>query len=61
MVATLKRMKGLRNIFVYEYGRVDDRIVYNQAHQGIQNFARFKEEILGALVRIGVGGSSCAE
>jgi uncharacterized protein YutE (UPF0331/DUF86 family) len=64
MVATLKRMKGLHNnlyIFVYEYGRVDDRIVYNQAHQGIQNFARFKEEILGALVRIGVGGSSCAE
>jgi uncharacterized protein YutE (UPF0331/DUF86 family) len=61
MVATLKRMKGLRNIFVYEYGRVDDRIVYNQAHQGIQNFAHFTEEILGALARIGVGGSSCAE
>jgi len=61
MVATLKRMKGLRNIFVYECGRVDDRIVYNQAHQGIQDFVRFTEEILGALARIGVGGCSCAE
>ena len=61
MVATLKRMKGLRNIFIYEYGRVDDRIVYNQAHHGIQDFVRFTEEILGALVRIGVVGSSCAE
>ena len=30
MVATLKRMKGLRNILVHEYGRVDDRIVYDQ-------------------------------
>ena len=51
MVATLKRMKGLRNILVHEYGRVDDRIVYDQAHKGIQDFMRFKEEILAALAR----------
>jgi uncharacterized protein YutE (UPF0331/DUF86 family) len=51
MVATLKRMKGLRNILVHEYGRVDDRIVYDQAHKGIQDFMRFKEEILTALAR----------
>jgi len=52
MVATLKRMKGLHNILVHEYSRVDDRIVYEQAHKGIQDFARFKEEILAALARI---------
>jgi len=52
MVATLKRIKGLRNILVHEYSRVDDRIVYKQAHKGIQDFARFKEEILAALARI---------
>jgi len=52
MVATLKRMKGLRNILVQEYSRVDDRIVYEQAHKGIQDFRRFKEEILAALARI---------
>ena len=52
MVATLKRMKGLYNILVREYSRVDDRIVYEQAHKGIQDFARFKEEILAALARI---------
>jgi uncharacterized protein YutE (UPF0331/DUF86 family) len=51
MVATLKRMKGLRNILLHEYGRVDDRIVYDQAHKGIQDFMRFKEEILAALAR----------
>ena len=52
MVATLKRMKGLRNILVHEYGRVDDRIVYDQAHKGIHDLARFEEEILTALSRI---------
>jgi uncharacterized protein YutE (UPF0331/DUF86 family) len=51
MVATLKRMKGLRNILVHEYGRVDDRIVYDQAHKGIQDFMGFREEILAALAR----------
>lgn len=59
MVATLKRMKGLRNILVHEYSRVDDRIVYDQAHKGVQDFARFKEEILGALARIETKNDSC--
>jgi len=52
MVATLKRMEGMCNILVHEYGRVDNRIVYDQAHKGIQDFARFEEEILAALSRI---------
>ena len=59
MVATLKRMKGLRNILVHEYGRVDDRIVYDQAHKGIRDFTRFKEEILAALARINAKNGTC--
>ena len=52
MVAALKHMEGMCNILVHEYGRVDDRIVYDQAHKGIHDFTRFKEEILAALSRI---------
>jgi len=59
MVATLKRMKGLRNILVHEYGRVDDHIVYDQAHKGIRDFTRFKEEILAALARINARNGTC--
>jgi len=60
MVATLKRMKGLRNILVHEYSQVDDRLVYGQAHKGIQDFARFfKEEILAALTQIGARNNTC--
>jgi len=59
MVATLKHMKGMCNILVHEYGRVDDRIVYDQAHKGIHDFARFKGEILAALARIDVRNDAC--
>lgn len=50
--AMLRKMKGLRNILVHEYGRVDDRLVYAMAAAGVQDFVRFQEEILSALRKL---------
>lgn len=49
---TLKRMKGLRNILVHEYGAVDDEIVFRAATSGLDDFHHFREEILDALKRL---------
>lgn len=50
--ARLRRMKGFRNILVHEYGEVDDRVVFERLHQGIQDFERFVREVRDALPRI---------
>lgn len=49
----LRRMKGLRNILVHEYGRIDDRIVYEVMTGGLGDFDAFKEAILAALRKEG--------
>jgi uncharacterized protein YutE (UPF0331/DUF86 family) len=49
MVETLRRMKGFRNILVHEYGRVDDRIVFDVAVNRLGDFEDFKREVLAAL------------
>lgn len=49
MVKTLRRMKGLRNILVHEYGRVDDRIVFDVIANRLGDFEAFKREVLKAL------------
>ncbi len=49
MVKTLKRMKGFQNILVHEYGRVDDRIVFDIIVNRMGDFEVFKQEILEAL------------
>ncbi len=49
MKDTLKEMKAFRNILVHEYGRVDDRIVYETLETKLGDFAAFKKEILSAL------------
>lgn len=49
MRETLKGMKGFRNILVYEYGRVDDRIVYEILQNKLDDFEAFKQEILQAV------------
>jgi len=46
---TLKRMKGLQNILVYEYGRVDDRLVYDILKNKLGDFEAFKKEILQSI------------
>lgn len=42
-------MKGFRNVIAHRYGDIDDRIVYERARGGMEDFVRFKEEILEAL------------
>ena len=54
MATTLGRMKGLRNILVLEYGRIDDRLVYQVLMENLDDFKRFRVEVIGALAH---GGS----
>ncbi len=49
MVQTLRRMKGLRNLLVHEYGRVDDRLVFETIRGRLDDFEAFKGEVLGFL------------
>lgn len=51
MVGTLRRMKGLRNILVHDYGRTDERIVYEMASSQLGDFSDFSREALAALHR----------
>jgi len=46
---TAKRMKGFRNILVQRYGDIDDGIVYEMATKRLEDFERFKKEVLEAL------------
>jgi uncharacterized protein YutE (UPF0331/DUF86 family) len=49
MGSTLRRMKGLRNLLVHEYGRVNDEVVFETVHQRLGDFDVFKREILAFL------------
>jgi uncharacterized protein YutE (UPF0331/DUF86 family) len=46
---TLRRMRGLRNILVHEYGRVDDRVVYEVLKQRLGDFEAFHREVVRTL------------
>ncbi len=45
----LKRMKGLRNLLVHEYGRINDELVFNTVQHRLDDFDAFKGEILAFL------------
>ena len=45
----LREMKGLRNILVQEYARVNDRLVYEAVRAKAQDFSSFKNEVLKYL------------
>ena len=45
----LRRMKGMRNILVHEYGRVDNALVFETVQQRLGDFDAFKREILAFL------------
>lgn len=49
LTAVLQDMKGLRNILVHEYSAVDDQLVYKILTTRLNDFRKFKEEILTAL------------
>jgi uncharacterized protein YutE (UPF0331/DUF86 family) len=45
----LRRMKGMRNILVHEYGRVDDELIFETVTHRLGDFDTFKREILTFL------------
>lgn len=49
MAGTLRRMKGLRNLLVHEYGRIDDELVFDTVRRRLGDFDAFKGEILAFL------------
>ncbi|MBI4635567.1 MAG: DUF86 domain-containing protein [Candidatus Rokubacteria bacterium] len=50
-VQTLRRMKGLRNLLVHEYGRVDNQIVFETIRDRLGDFDACEREILEFLRR----------
>lgn len=48
---TLRSMRQMRNILVHEYGRVDDRIVFETVSHELGDFETFKKAILDVLSR----------
>lgn len=53
MHETLKEMKGFRNILVHEYGRVDDRIIFDLLKSRLRDFENFRFRTLQVLKRKG--------
>jgi len=52
MAATLRRMKGLPNLLVHEYGRINDELVFETfetVHGRLGDFGAFKDEVLAVL------------
>ncbi len=52
MVQTLRRMRRFRNLLVHEYGRIDDRLVFEIIQTRLEDFEAFKREILNALQKL---------
>ena len=46
IVATLKQMKGFRNILVHGYLQLDDDLVFENVETGIEDIRRFCEEVI---------------
>jgi uncharacterized protein YutE (UPF0331/DUF86 family) len=49
MAETLRRMKGLRNLLVHEYGRINDQLVFETLQNRLGDFDAFKAEVLAFL------------
>lgn len=49
MAGGLRRMKGLRNILVHEYARVDDRIVHETLRSGLPDLEEFARQVTRSL------------
>ena len=49
MADLLRRMKGMRNILVHEYGRVHDDLIFETVAHRLGDFDGFKREILAFL------------
>jgi uncharacterized protein YutE (UPF0331/DUF86 family) len=42
-------MRGLRNILVHEYGRINDALVFEAVQRRLGDFDAFKREVLAFL------------
>ena len=42
----LKNMKGFRNILVHKYGVINDELVFEVLSEKLEDFEKFKQEIL---------------
>jgi uncharacterized protein YutE (UPF0331/DUF86 family) len=49
MADLLRRMKGMRNILVHEYGRVADELIFETVSHRLGDFEAFKSEIVTFL------------
>ena len=49
MTETLRRMKGIRNLLVHEYGRIDDELVFETVRDRLADFGTFRREVLDFL------------
>jgi len=46
MNSLLKEMRGFRNILVHEYAAVDDELVFKTMKEKLDDFKKFKKEVL---------------
>jgi len=44
-----RHMKGFRNILVHKYGAVQDELVFEMLSERLEDFDKFKKEILDIL------------
>ena len=49
MTETLRRMKGMGNLLVHEYGRIDDELVFETVRDRLADFGTFRREVLEFL------------
>ncbi len=49
MTDTLRRMKGMQNLLVHEYGRIDDELVFETVRDRLADFGTFRREVLDVL------------
>ena len=49
MTETLRRMKGMRNLLVHEYGRIDDELIFETARDRLADFGTVRREVLEFL------------
>jgi uncharacterized protein YutE (UPF0331/DUF86 family) len=49
MAEILNEMKGFRNILVHKYGTVNDELVFENLSEKLEDFDKFKEEILNYI------------
>jgi uncharacterized protein YutE (UPF0331/DUF86 family) len=49
MAEVVRQMRGFRNILIHEYAAIDDELVYTYVNSRLEDFERFKKEILTVL------------